>query len=191
MQFKKIKNETVESILATYEPSDEILAITNAKMAPDEFLKVAVDNELYMDAVAFLAHALPLRESIYWAYLTVATLKEKFNSPKDKEILIAVENWFKSPDEANRRACGALAEELKLKTGPAWLSEAVFWSGGSILPPGQPDTEPAQYLYAKAVSGSVNLSASLDEKELKTVHANFKKVLKIGFNLAEGGNGKI
>lgn len=190
MQFKKIQDKTVENILKNYEPSEEILAITNNSMTPDVFLKTAIDNKLFLDAVIFLAHALPLRESIYWGLMTIEHLKDKF-TPKEQHVIKAVKEWFNSPDESTRRYNGELAEQLELKNGPAWLSEAVFWSGGSILPPESPVTEPPQYLYAKAVIGAISLGISLNEKDEEITLANYIHCLKIGFNIAQGGNGKI
>ncbi len=190
MIFKKIPDKNVGHILTTYEPSDEILAVVTPQMSPDEFLQTAIAHNLYLDAVIFVAHALPLRESIYWAYLTVEFLKDKF-SPQELQVLASVKEWFSSPDDLTRRQNGQLAEDLKLKTGPAWLAEAVFWSGGSILPPESPATEPPSYLYAKAVIGAISLSISLEEEDPNVIKNNYIHVLKLGFNLAQGGNGVV
>ncbi|MGN1392587.1 MAG: DUF6931 family protein [Succinivibrionaceae bacterium] len=191
MKFKKIQDETVENILKTYEASPEILKVVNPQMSPDQFLQAAIDNKLYVDAVTFLAHALPLRESIYWAWLTISFLRNKFKNPKDLDVINSVQEWFTNPDDTTRRINGTLADELKLATGPAWLAEAVFWSGGSILQPKDPITEPPQYLYAKAVTGAICLGISLDEEDSKVVTENYIKSLKIAFNIAQGGNGQI
>ncbi len=190
MKLKKIPDDNIARILTTYEPSDEILALTNNDMAPDEFLQITIDNKLYLDAISFLAHALPMRESIYWAYLTTNFLAAKFTD-KELAVLKTVKDWFSSPDETTRRQNGKLAEDLKLKSGPAWLAEAVFWSGGSILPPESPATEAPPFLYAKAVIGAISLSIALNEEDEKTLIANYIHSLKIGFNLAQGGNGNI
>lgn len=191
MKFKKIPDATIENIIKNYELSDDVAKLVQPTMAPDEFLQLTADKELYIDAVAFLAHALPLRESIYWAFLTVSFLKDKFTDDITARVPGAVEEWFKNSDEANRRLCGELAEALKLENGPAWLAQAVFWSGGSILSPKDPETQPPAYLYAKAVYGAVSLSICLNEDDPKKIVDNYKKALRIAFNLAQGGDGKI
>lgn len=195
MKFKKIQDNTIENILQKYQPSKEILALVTPQMAPDEFLQLVVNKKLFSDAVAFLAHALPLRESIYWAFLTISFLQHKFKDPTSHKILVTVQSWFQNPDEQNRYLCGELAESLKLDTGPAWLAEAVFWSGGSILPPKDPVTLPAPYLYAKAVAGAINLGICLEEDmnklDEKILHKNYQNALKIAFNIAQGGDGNV
>ena len=191
MKFKKIPDNTIANIIKNYQLSEELAQQIQPDMAPDEFLQLTADRELYTDAVAFMAHALPLRESIYWAFLTVSFLKDKFTDEISARIPGTVEAWFKSSDEANRRICGELADALQLKNGPAWLAEAVFWSGGSISSPKDPETQPPAFLYAKAVFGAVCLSISLDEEDPSVIKANFKKALRIAFNIAQGGDGKI
>ena len=167
MKFKKIPDNTIANIIKNYQLSEELAQQIQPDMAPDEFLQLTADRELYTDAVAFMAHALSAR------------------------IPGTVEAWFKSSDEANRRICGALADALQLQNGPAWLAEAEFWSGGSNLSPKDPETQPPAYLYAKAVFGAVCLSISLDEEDPSVIKANFKKALRIAFNIAQGGDGKI
>ena len=175
MKFKKIPDNTIANIIKNYQLSEELAQQIQPDMAPDEFLQLTADRELYTDAVAFMAHALPLRESIYWAFLTVSFLKDKFTDEISARIPGTVEAWFKSSDEANRRICGELADALQ----------------GSILSPKDPETQPPAFLYAKAVFGAVCLSISLDEEDPSVIKANFKKALRIAFNIAQGGDGKI
>ncbi len=191
MIFKKIPNPDISGIIKNYELGDEIAALVTPKTAPDEFLKIAADNELYLDSVMFMAHALPIRESISWAYLTIAFLRKKFDNSLEQKAIASVEEWFQTRDENTRRKCRDVAEELKLRTGPAWLAESVFWSGGSILAPKDPVTEPPAFLYAKAVTGAISLAISLDEENADTIKENFIHSLRIAFNIAQGGNGQI
>ena len=73
MKYTKIPHETVDKIFALYEPSQELLAVISQDHTPHQLIELAREEELYADLVQFLAHALPKRESIWWAVCCAST----------------------------------------------------------------------------------------------------------------------
>src|SRR3546814_717428 len=65
----KIKAATAAEICRLFELGEEGGLLLDEQMTPDAFLKALMERGLRMDAVRFLAHALPKREGQWWACL--------------------------------------------------------------------------------------------------------------------------
>ncbi len=63
-----------------------------------------VIQELLPDAVTYLVHALPVRESVWWA-TCCASAKLDWNSVENEAIQSA-KAWVHVPDETNSRQAG-------------------------------------------------------------------------------------
>ena len=50
-----------------FDLDDAAKALLDDKQTPRQFLQLLGKQQLYSDAVRFLAHALPKREAIWWA----------------------------------------------------------------------------------------------------------------------------
>jgi hypothetical protein len=58
---------------------------------PQEFLNLLIQEGLFQDAVSFLAHALPKREAVWWAWVCARRAAGAEPPPKIKESLDATE----------------------------------------------------------------------------------------------------
>jgi hypothetical protein len=76
----------------------------------------------------------------------------------------------------------ALGEAAGFGTAAGCAGMAVFFSGDSLAPPGASPVPPGPYLAAKAVSGSITMSAYAGDPELAP--ANFRTFLEQGLNVA-------
>jgi len=166
-------------------PAKEIIEQSSNSLI---FLKNLITAELYPDAVHFLAHGLPKREAIWWAYLCADTCILDEYQILSTEVLDLIKMWIYSPKEETRRKIEPFPEKLHFQSPASWVALAVFWSGGSITAKDTPVVLPADYLYAKGVSGSVMLSAVHIPSE---INKRYQQFLERGILIAEGKSGLI
>lgn len=186
MKFLKIPHQFAKDIMALYEPTAEAQEVLGDNMSPYDWLEQAVNSELYSDAVTFIAHGLPIRESIWWA-CNCASSRDDW-STEENDAINAAKAWVYTPDETSRRYAEEMAKIAKLDTGAGWAAQAAFWSGGSMTSPTDPIVPPPANLYAQAVAGCINLSAVLPDG----AHAveRYKHYIEMGSDIANGGNGE-
>lgn len=160
-----------------------------ADPGPVEFLNALLAQQLYPDAVRFLARALPKRESIWWACLCARSSLTENSAQELIKSLEAAEAWVYKPSEAARRVANAAAHAASFENPAAWAAMAAFWSDGSIAPENVPVVPPAENLTAKAVAGAVMLAAVLTQPE--KAQDKYLFFLEQGIEIANGGNGRV
>ncbi|CZF78297.1 hypothetical protein GCE9029_00754 [Grimontia celer] len=187
MSYVKIPQVFADDILKLYQPQDGILPLIEPGLTPQQLLERAVNAGQFADAVIFLAHALPVRESIWWG-CCCAGLRSDW-SEQEQDAIRSAKAWVHTPDETSRRYAEQAANTATLQNGAGWIAQAVFWSGGSMTGPTDPVVPPPEYLYAQAVGGSINLTAILpDGAEAEN---RYRQFIEMGINIAHGGNGNI
>jgi hypothetical protein len=183
----KITGSTSE-ICSHFALSDEGRAILQPDLPAGEFVDRLCAAGLWIDAVRFLAHALPKREAVWWGCLAARAALGEAPHAAARAAVEAAEAWVYRPNEDNRRAAMA-ATTAAGNDGPAvWAARGAFWSGGSLAPPEAPLVPPAETLTGAAVAGAVCLAAVQREPE----HAPDKYRLFIaqGLDIARGGTGR-
>jgi hypothetical protein len=186
-RLSKITGSTPE-ICSHFALSDEGRTILQPDLPAEAFVDRLCAAGLWIDAVRFLAHALPKREAVWWGCLAArATLGE---TPHDaaRGAVDAAEAWVYRPNEDNRRAAMAAATAAGNDSPAGWAARGAFWSGGSLAPPEGPVVPPAETLTGAAVAGAVCLAAVQREPE----HAPDKYRLFVaqGLDIAGGGTGR-
>ena len=151
-------------ICSVAELGDEARALLTEKQTPQEYLNLLMEKGNFQDAVRFLAHALPKREAVWWAWVCARRAVPE-PAPKIKASLDATEKWIAQPNDDNRRAAMSAAETADVGTAAGCAGMAAFFSGGSLAPPDVPPVPPGPYLTARAVSGAVILAAVAVEPE--------------------------
>ncbi len=135
------------------------LALAAAQVTPEAYLAALQDHELPLDALRFLAQALPERDRVRWAARCVRSTSGDALDASDAEALRLAEAWVDNPSEDARRAAHASAEAREFVSAASWVAMAVFWSDGSMAPPQAP-VVPADPAYAgQAAAGAVMLAA--------------------------------
>jgi hypothetical protein len=147
------------------ELGEEARALIKESQPPQEYLNLLMEKRHFPDAVRFLAHALPKREAVWWAWVCARRAAGAEPAPKIKASLDATEKWIAQPSDENRRAAMSAAETADVGTPAGCAGMAAFFSGGSMGPPDAPAVPPGPYLTAKAVAGAVNLVAVGGEPE--------------------------
>ncbi len=150
----------VVALCARYKLDPEVAALARPEHDAPAFVGALLEAELYTGALAFLAHSLPHREAIWWAWTCARrTSPEAERAPAVQAALDATERWLSQPTEANRRPTLDIAESAGFGTPAGCAALAVFFTSGSIAPVGSPDVPPPELVAARAVTGSIMLSA--------------------------------
>lgn len=185
----KVEAKKASELLSHFELSDEGAECADkATLPPADFIQLLLDKKLYFDAVKFLAHALPQRESIWWSCLAAKQTINGDTSAADQAALNAAEQWAIKPSEETRQLAKHWSEKTKQKSAASWAATAAFWSGGSMAKPGEPDIPPPPYLYAHAVSGAISMAAFALNPE--NAAQSFQSFIRQGLDLAAGGRGE-
>src|SRR5512133_3130185 len=93
------------------ELSEPAMALVRPETHPRDYVALLMERELYPDAVSFLAHALPRREAVWWAWMSARRAAGEKPLPAVKAALEATESWIAQPSDPNRRAAMAAAEK--------------------------------------------------------------------------------
>jgi len=168
--------------------SDEGRAILRPDLPAGAFVESLCAAGLWIDAVRFLAYALPKRETVWWGCLAARmTLGETARDAASQAVGTA-EAWVYRPNEENRRAAMAAATAAGNDSPAAWVARGAFWSGGSLAPADAPVVPPGETLTAAAVAGAVCLSAM--QKEPEHAAAKYQVFVAQGLDIAGGGTGR-
>ena len=141
-----------------------------------------VDTGLYEDAVGFIAHVLPRREAVWWAWTCAGTVAGEPPSPTDAAVLEATRQWIIQPTDENRRTAMTAAEATEFETPAGIAGFAAFLCGDSMAPLEAPPTPPGHGAAAKAIAACVNIAATADAGR---VPEKFREFLKKGIEMAD------
>jgi hypothetical protein len=162
---------------------EESAALLRENQPAREYLTLLIEKGLFADAVRFLAHALPKREAVWWAWFCARRSAGAEPAPNVKAALDATEKWIAQPNETNRRAAKESADAATLATAAGCAGLAAFFSGGSLAPPNVPAVPPAPDLTSKAVAGAVTIAAAAPEPE--KAPERFRAFLDQGLDVAK------
>ena len=151
--------------------------------APRAYIAQLLERELHADAVRFIAHALPRREAVWWAWVCARKVAGAEPAPAVKNALDATERWIVQPNEEHRRQALYFGEAADFGTPAGCAALAAFMSSGSLAPPDAPPVPPDEFMTAKAVAGSVTLAAVTTEPERAV--EKFNEFVKVGLEVAD------
>jgi hypothetical protein len=155
----KVSAKTAAEVCACYEASPDARRLLRDGLTPREFVGLLLEAGQCIDAFDFLAHALPKREAVWWACLSIRHAQGPELPPGEVEALKAVVAWVLKPDEPNRRAAEAAVKAAGQGTPAGCAAVAVYGSGGSLIPANLPEVPPGPYMTAQAVAGSIALAS--------------------------------
>jgi hypothetical protein len=177
--------ETLADVHATAELSDEAGAFLKPGRAPRDYVQILIRNALYDDAVGFIAHVLPPREAVWWAW---SCARDAAGEAPPEGVVHALETtrqWIVEPTDENRRAAGDAAEALEYESAAAFAAFAAFLCGETMGPPDAPPAPPPPGVVGKAIAGCVCMAAALGDA--KGITARFKQFLARGLERADKG----
>ena len=174
------QNSRTALICSIAELGEEASASLNPTVQPADFLHLLVEKKLYPDAVRFLAHALPRRESVWWAWVCARRAAGDKPPAKIKAALDATEKWIAQPNDENRRAVMKAAQAAGFHTPAGCAGLAAFLSGPSLAPPESQAVAPGPYDSAKAVGGAVTIAAvAVPEKSAESFRVFIQQGLEV------------
>ncbi len=159
------------------------MALVRPEMHPRDYVALLLERELYPDAVKFVAHALPKREAVWWAWITARRAAGEKPAPPIAAVLEATERWIAQPTDPNRRAAMAAAEKAGFDSAAGCAGLGAFFSGESLAPPELQAVPPGEHLTGKAVAGAVTLAAVSSEPE--KAPEKFRNFVTQGLEVAE------
>jgi len=179
-----VKTPTAAEICKTVELAEAARALLQPQQTPRQYLDLLVAQQLWEDACLFLAHGLPRREAIWWAFQCAKLVKA---DPPQAAALQAVEQWLLTPTEERRQAAEQAADPAGgLGTAPGAAAKAVSWTGGSLTPPDQiPVPPPATGPNLTAAIAVLLAGVTLDAAQSEVKYAEF---LQVGIAVANGAN---
>lgn len=137
----------------------------------------------YRDSISFLAHALPKRPAVWWAWYCARLAHGENPAAKVQVSLEATKQWIAEPDDPHRREAMRWAREVEFATPAGCAGLAAFFSGESIAPPERDPVPPGEYTAAKVISGCIALAAVFGEP--KKASERFQEFVKQGLEVAE------
>jgi hypothetical protein len=152
-------------ICAVAELGEKAKTLLGPEVLPPTYVELLMRNGELEDAVRFLAHALPRREAVWWAWFCARKASGPDASPDIRTSLSATEKWIVQPNDENRRGAMKAAEQATFGTPAGCAGLGAFFSGGSLGPPDTPPNPPGEFMTAKAVAGAVMLAAVATEPE--------------------------
>ncbi len=154
-----------------------------------DFLLWLIDEQRHVEAIRYLAHALPPREGVWWACVSARRALGAEPWPEDVAALEAAEAWvFKPGDDALRRAAMQAAEATDMHSAAALAAVACFFSGGSIAPEGLPEEPAPEHLCPTMVASAVLYAGARGAEE--RAPERYRLLLDMGLDIASGGSGK-
>ena len=171
-------------LCAVSDLGDEAKALIAGEVpAPRAYIAQLIERELHGDAIRFIAHALPRREAVWWAWVCARKVAGAEPKPTIKAALDATERWIVQPTEEHRRQALHFGEAADFGTPAGCAALAAFMSAGSLAPPNAPPVPPDEFMTAKAVAGSVTLAAVTVEPERAA--EKFVEFAKVGLEVAD------
>jgi hypothetical protein len=177
--------ETVAEVCTAAKLSDEAGALVATDPAPRDFVGSLIDEALYADAVGFIAHVLPLRESVWWAW---SCARDAMGAEPTAAVVTAIEStrhWIVQPTDENRRAAGSAAEALDYGSAPAIAALAAFMCGDTMGPADAAPAPAPPGVVPKTVAGCICMAAAAGKPE--EVVDRFKRFIARGMERADKG----
>jgi hypothetical protein len=181
-QLIKIQAATAAEVCASFDLGKEAKKLLRDGMQPREFVVALIENKKYLDAIDFMAHALPVREGIWWGCLCMQHALGDQLSPPDRAAVTAAVQWLMNPTEENRAAAKAPAMASEPVSPAGALAMAASMTGGSIYPPELPFKPPPPFASQQAVARAVKLASIKCQPTPKTQ----RSYVELAIQVAEG-----
>jgi hypothetical protein len=178
--------ETAGRICARADVSEDAQVLLADGRGAREFVLALIEGELFGDAVGFLAHVLPRREAVWWAWTCAGEAAGAKPAPAVAASLDATKQWIIQPTDPNRRAAMAAAEATEFAVPAGLAGFAAFLCGDSLTPAdapaGTPAVAPDPWVAAKAIAGCVCMAAA---EAADQTNERFRAFLDKGLEMAD------
>ncbi len=156
---------TVADLADLADIDDEARALLDPELGVKRNLEALREGGFAFDAVRMLAHALPPRGAVWWAW---GCARQAAPDPVPDPVQVcleATETWLADPTDAHRRAVGKIGNETAEPTPASMAAMAAFLAEGSTALEGQPDTPPPPHVAGKLAGGAISIAALGDDPD--------------------------
>lgn len=181
LALTRIPADAVADAAARAFPGQPALAFLRPGQTPREFVEALVRREMYSEAIAFLAFALPRREAVWWGCLFALWAGAGRLQADDARRLRAVVRWVVEPTEEHRSEAGELEDD---STPAGRLARAVKRTGGSMLAPKYPVRPPGPEMTPRAVAAAI--TAAVLKGDAKELPLRQRQAVALGMLVARG-----
>ncbi|MGD1924301.1 MAG: hypothetical protein ACFB03_08930 [Paracoccaceae bacterium] len=182
---QRIRFTTAAQVSEAFPAIVEDLGELPDDVAPVDYVQQLVDAEDITTALFFMALALPKRDAVWWGCLALRGTAG--SDPLTAEGLRLAEAWCRQPEEEERRAAGAFAEENYFEGAGPWIAFSAFTTSGSMAPAGLQAVPPSPEVSGKAVAMAIML-ATQDEDVFVTLD-NQRCAIASAIDFAGNGDG--
>lgn len=175
--------KTLADVCRAAELSDKALPLLADGADGRGYVERLAAQGLYADAIGFLAHALPRRPAVWWAWSCARRAHGESPPAKVQAALEATKQWLGDPNDKNRREAMRWAREIEFRTPAGCAGLAAYFSGESIGPPDRDPVPPEEYTAAKLISACISLAAVFTEPEKAS--DKFREFVQQGLEVAE------
>lgn len=158
-------------------------------MRPEAFVERLREQELWTEAIAVMARALPVREAIGWACLCDRSTPPEEDDPRHEALLTAVERWIREPTDEHRRQALDLAQDEPDQSSGQMLGMATGYSAGEVQVGNNPPVEVPTDTIPPMIAGAVMIAASRVEPE--EAEETRRRFVQRAVEVAAGRSGRV
>lgn len=178
-----IRWSSADQVIATIDPDEDAPPPPpESAVDPAEWYHQLLAKGDTVNAILFIAHALPRYECVMWA---TRTLLDTRMIDRTHELPRAIMRWVDDPQDANRRRVQALLNTVPSTRPEFSLGYAVFMSGGTLGPAELPATLPGPDMTAKMAFAALIGAANKGDGK-----AIMRRAAELGEEIAAGGQGR-
>jgi hypothetical protein len=122
------------------------------------------EQAAWPEALRLVGAVLPVRESVWWAWVSVRYALQPEGgpapTPEVHAAITAIEQWIVRPDDDHRRAAWGAGQAAGLDTPAGMVGAAVFLSGPSVAPTTVAPVPPPPGSTLPLITGAILLSAA-------------------------------
>jgi hypothetical protein len=187
--LRKLSAANLDAVLvaARLKPAARAL-IAGCRSVPEALARLE-NGGLAREAVRLVAHALPTRETVWWACMCASHTAPADLAESDRQAVEAAEAWVRRPSDESRLAATGRAEAADTKSPEVWAATAVAWSGEPSTPPDTQRRAPSRKVPGTAVASAVVLASLRTSPERSRMR--LERFLESAHDIASGGGGRL
>lgn len=165
--------------LCLREPARKLLT---KEITPGAFIGELIEHQCFVDAIRFMAHALSVRDVVWWSTLCAWDAGGSSLPPVELDALRSAVRWVLDPSEENRKLAQAAANEAGIRT-PAGCAAQAAAMAGSAADPNAPLQPRDALVAARAATAAVFFAASRRRQGKRS--QKYADLLAVGWQISQ------
>lgn len=188
-RWKKIVAERASDIIDANDLSSGSAEYLNSESSPEALIMKLSEASRWPDAIRVMASALPRREAVWWACVCSRQWENLSGDETDKMALEAAEKWVFKPSDEGRSKSFRLAQLSTSASTGTLTALAVACSESKLTVFEDQEINMDSSTFPQIIAAAVLIAAN--EKTGEQIDDQFRVFIRIGENIAKGGNGQI